>query len=263
MKCYQLLLALALALAAGCGSTTQEAEEAERQQMLSIESSTVRIPIDVEVAEISSGDKIEFQSGGSGTVVATDEEGDRSLVLTAWHVCRGFEVGDEVKSWWWTFRMTRVSAKVQTVSSQLLDYKIVAEDRDHDLCVLETSGYAGPAVTIRQGELPGRKSRIQAAGYPGGIWSRQGAYIEDGRFVSRYTEEMKYKLKMSDREPSVMQDFLYWTVPAIGGISGGGVYYRGELFSVFVAGSWEHAGYGPDTKCVRRIVDAVVEGRGY
>lgn len=261
MKSNHLLLVM-LVLAAGCGSTVLDAEEAERQQMLSIESSTVRIPIDVKAVEQTSGEEIEFQSGGSGTVVATDEEGDRSLVLTAWHVCRGFEVNDQVKFWWWSFKFTSVKAQVQTVTSQMLDYKIVAEDKEHDLCLLETNGYAGPAVNLAEG-LPPRKGKIQAAGYPGGIWSRYGAYIEDGRFVSKWSEEMKYELKMADKEPTVLKDFLYWTVPAIGGISGGGVYYRGELFSVFVAGSWEHGGYGPSTKYVRKMVYSVVEDRGY
>lgn len=273
MKSVVMLVVLALSLAAcacfGSDSIVKsggtELRRADRETLLAVEASTVKVQVDFDVVEVMPDGKDGLYKdtwglSGSGTIVATqeDEELDRSLILTAYHVCKGVEKGDVIDYWFWRFRVTDVKMTVLTVDKKVLKQKIVKDDVKHDACVLETNGAAGPAAQIAK-KLPERKTHVIVAGAPAGEWGPYAAYVADeGYLVSKKMDDegMRYYLKLSDTKPTQLEDFLYFTSPGTGGISGGGTYdVDGRLFSMYTANSWDHGGLGPHLRWIRKIVD--------
>lgn len=169
-----------------------------------------------------------FNWSGSGTVtnVAQRVGGLESLVLTAAHVCH---VEDAIELPFGLPSLPVVSSEIRILNSAgtRMVARVVKKDMVHDVCVLAVSGRAGEVATIAR-KNPPVGAKIVHAGAPTGTYGRHLGVVIDGRYAG-----------LESMDDGVLM--VAMSVPAAGGSSGGGVYYRGELFAVLVLASSPNA----------------------
>lgn len=179
---------------------------------------------DLEKSNEKDGLKLKgFRMGAIGTGVVVAQKGKESLIVTAAHVCAPkesvtikYQVGDRVLE-----IEAPVLAEEFSVWTMELD-QLAAEplviDEANDVCVMRVLGKAGDVAPVAKHDPP-VGAKVTAVGSPMGFLNYHRAFVVDGRYVG----QQRYK----DRKHS---DVV--AVPATHGCSGGGVFYRGELFGV-------------------------------
>lgn len=217
--------------------------------------------IDIELTEDMLGDKtlavpIKETRGwtGSGVVVANDRYRDSkgsSLIMTAGHVCdtpesmimigfnkEGELYGGIAKVVAHRFKTIALDGRV--LKTEVVSYTFSEDplDPEPDICAISTVGMAGETVELAD-QLPPEGAIVQNVGFPMGYQVRWSAHISDGRY-SGLTDKVPHGAIVSN--------------PAVGGLSGSGLYYRGKLFAILVAGArrFEHLTFGTELADVRR-----------
>ncbi len=236
------------------GTNDRDADQAQfvmRSTVQLLEKIHVRV-------DMADGTSIEndLKSSGSGVVVAVDTVRDRSLVLTAWHVCNTYPVGYTVEGAFGAklVVMSDVSLVV-TVDGRELAREVVYEDRDHDVCVVEVAGHAGEPATLAD-DLPPHGARLMSSAAPSGLWGEYNVSVRDGRFNGLWKgPDLVLQLSGTDEIETTLNEFVYWSIPGTPGVSGGGVYYKGSLLSIHSVGyRGTTEGWGPNIKHIRRAV---------
>jgi len=215
--------------------------------------SAVFIREDVEIKDIRGNEReVKGASTGSGTVIAVRWDGKSSLILTAHHVCtNSYDVGDVVV--YDRFVITSTVKKLVTFDGDEMDVRVLHEDRDNDLCVMEADGKAGLVAPLTS-YYPPLGASVYTAGAPSGQWGKGTANIVMGIFSGVVEEDISYS-------GYVGKKFLQCSIPTIGGMSGSSIYYRGKVIGVLVAGhtSYEHLMYGPGPGVTKKAVEAAME----
>ena len=186
----------------------------------------VRICIDSENCMSTTG-----VGSGSGTIIKHDNE--KTYVLTAAHVC---DTKDQVEYW------KNRGASV-TTSSIIIDFsghrypilKNVIMDHRYDLCVLEVAGKFGTVAPIGN-SVPRIGDKVFNVAAPQGDSAPGMAAVLEGRYSGIF------------RFNSDSRDKSAYTIPAIGGSSGSGVFNsKGQLIGIIhsVRRNFHHLSYGP------------------
>jgi hypothetical protein len=190
------------------------------------------------------------RASGSGAVVSYYASEDKSLVLTAWHVCETYEVGQRLNRMFYDIVITSVKRKVFSAENRSSEFSIIYQDKSNDLCIVETDGVVGNVASVAH-DTPPHGAEIMTAGAPAGLWGIYNASIRDGRYQGVRSKVLRI---WYGGEMLSFKNFLYWSIPGRGGTSGSGVYYNGKLFSIHNASGWTHSGYGPPTDKVRDAI---------
>lgn len=179
------------------------------------------------------GEKTETRvSQGSGVVI--DVKRGSSLVMTADHVCAA---GGE--------KTIGRSTSVMTSEGEILPAVQIYHDKRNDLCLLSVLGVAG--LPAKVGKIPPPLGgRVMNVGAPRGVFTKWLIPVVSG-YVSGYAK-MEGRLLMCS------------SLPAVGGQSGSGVYYNGELVGILVMalGNYEHMAY---VVMIDEVNSAIAEAR--
>lgn len=190
-------------------------------------------------------------TSGSGAVIYVNEELDYSLVVTAYHVCEtSFEVGDMPIE---GFLITGTEKEVISRSGKKFSANIFYKDTKNDLCVMEVSGVAGQEAYVAP-FYPPIGAKLDTAGAPLGEWDVGVVNVVSGIYAG-------IKKQPLNVEGLIFNNFIQWSIPTVGGMSGSGVYYKGRLISVVSAGTGDYAniGYGPNLEALDKVVKQAIE----
>lgn len=159
---------------------------------------------------------------GSGVVVAYkvkkyyEIDVPESLVVTAAHVCN---VEPLVKTDKGLYSVYKYRFTVTTIEGDNLPAKPIYMNSATDVCVLKVLGRAGDAVQLAD-DMPPVGSRILFVGAPTGTFGIHAAVAMDGRF--------------GGIENFGVTDYSVMSIASVGGCSGGGVFYKGKVFSLLL-----------------------------
>ena len=168
---------------------------------------------------------------GSGTIIKHKDE--KTYVLTAAHVC---DTSDQEEFW-------KQRGGVVTTSSIVIDFggarypviKNVHIESEYDLCVIEVMGKFGKEAPI--GAIPPRiGDKVFNISAPQGDSAPGMAAVLEGRYSGLFNF------------PSDSRNKSAYTIPAIGGSSGSGVFNaKGQLIGIIhsVRRNFHHLSYGP------------------
>ena len=215
---------------------------AERQKIVS---QAVFIVEDVVIADIERVEtRIDRVSMGSGVVIAIDEDTDSSLVLTAEHVCSDtYGVGEVV--YFGRALVISTEKHVVTADGERLRAEVFYSDVANDICALEVSGIAGEPAEVGSFHPP-RQALLLTAGAPNGHWGSGNINVVEGYFSGIMLRPILGHM-----------GYYQFSIPVIGGMSGSGIYYRGQLVGIITIRStrYGHIGWGPGINMVGPFID--------
>lgn len=168
---------------------------------------------------------------GSGTIIK--HKNDKTYVLTAAHVC---DTSDQEQ--FWESRGGTVTTSSIVIDFSGLRYPVVKNvitEGAYDLCVIEVVGTFGKEAPVGR-IAPRIGDKVFNIAAPQGDAGPGMAAILEGRFSGLF------------RFPSDNKDKSAYTIPAIGGSSGSGVYNaEGQLIGIIhsVRKNFHHLSYGP------------------
>lgn len=218
---------------------------AQNQELVS---HTVKIREDVTIRNIFGIERdVDDATSGSGVVIAVDKKSNKTLILTAEHVCSyEFRVGEVIFNG--KYVITNRSKKIVTVSGKVVDAEILHMDVETDVCTMVADGIVGTPAELSP-LLPPVGGRLYTVGAPVGIWDKGVTNIEEGIFAGIRTEGISIPGR-------TFYNFLQYSIPIVGGMSGSAVYYRGKIIGLITVGtdSYEHCGWGPGLVPINNIV---------
>lgn len=163
---------------------------------------------------------------GTGTVVR--RQGDTTWVLTAGHVCEPKAEGPfrgpdgKISS----YPVLTENFYIWTIELKRMDAEMIYIDRQADLCILRVAGVAGETAEVTWRDPP-VGATVTHVGSPLGVLGWHRAYVQDGTYLGA--------VRPSDMPKDVHRELL--AIPATHGSSGGGVFYRGKLWSILIMSS--------------------------
>lgn len=168
-------------------------------------------------------------SSGTGVAIDRDISADKSLILTAGHICVE------------TIRPNVVSEKmtVYTISGDGFYSKIISIDPDFDLCLIEISKSL-PIAKIAKKE-PKTGDLIMYSGYPAGLYMPGTKHYFQGFMAGK----------------DQLGDHLY-NIPATGGSSGSPIYNSDKEIVAIVSAvmiDFEHMTFAVGTNNIRNFRD--------
>jgi len=219
---------------------------------------TVKISENIKYKDISGNESVvEDATSGSGSVVAVDEDRNKSLVLTASHVCEdGFSKGDILNLFIGSIMISHSEKKIIALSGKAYDARVVFDNPVDDVCIMEADGIVGTPAVIGAGLTEkNRGARVYTAGAPAGIWDEGVTNVEEGLFAG-------FRKTAICRRDRCLKNYLQFSIPLVGGMSGSGIYYKGEIVSIVTTGTgqYEHVGWGPGINPIKESFD---EGLAY
>lgn len=190
---------------------------------------------------------------GSGVVVKVDRVKEKSIILTAWHVCDSYSVGHTEVGLFATFKVVKESQVVVTVDNEELNFDVVYRDKDSDICLISVDEVLPSAARLADA-MPPRGSFVDVVGSPKGTWGNYLVSMSRGQYFGLISIDV---VLGKEEEPATkFKNFAYYGFAGIGGYSGSGIYYRGELVGIHTAGDqeYEHASYGPTITTIKKAL---------
>lgn len=209
---------------------------ASAAQVSAVMSHTVKILHNI--YEDSIGEvKFAGSESGSGTIIAKDTLKNKSLVLTADHVCQtSVSAGDVLGLF---LSVQRVDSFVVTAENKEIKMRVKFRDVVNDICIIEVDGVFGTPAYISS-FYPPIGTEVVTAGAPSGQWLGGLANVVFGRYIGESAEDIRLGA-------SSFKKFQQYSIPTIGGMSGSAVYYNGRFFSILTIGhsEYENIAWGP------------------
>lgn len=250
------IVAIVLVVIASCISCipNSKIDDLSHNQVKNMTKSAVFVEFDriVDVSKLNIPGTVVANAGGSGSGTVVAVKGNKSLILTAGHVCHDEkeitikDPSDETKTV--DLPVIIIDFTVTNSDGEKFEHAtIVKKDDLNDLCVLEVTGITGPVMKLAS-KLPEVGSKIYYAGAPAGIWFPPAVPI----FVGIYDGLAK--------DDSPYGKFMF-SMPVIGGASGSGVVYGGRLVGVVVQGytKFPLIGYATPLNAIKDILKAAQE----
>lgn len=207
----------------------------------------VKVRIDVTMMGVDVPDRvIKDYSTGSGIVVENDES--TSAVLTAAHVCdAGIKEGDVTIGSGTVMIARDIRIYVTTHDMRDIDAEVIKIDKAVDLCLLRVRGSAGHPTHVSPFEPP-VGATVTYVGAPDGIW-RGVPVALTGLYNGKISVGIRIGLV-------TFEGFAQYTIPIVGGASGGGVYYRGMLIGMATIKrrGFENVAWGPSLPDINRFI---------
>jgi S1-C subfamily serine protease len=199
----------------------------------------VKIQENIVLKDIQGNEHV-VKSSGSGAVINVDKKRNKSLILTAWHVCLKADPGRVVFGG--KGIVDRSTQEVITLDGDHYPARVVYQDPASDSCVMEADGIAGKPAELGD-KTPPPGARIYTAGAPAGIWDVGVTNIEEGIMAGVRKSGVCVKIDYV----RCYKGFLQFSIPSVGGMSGSAVYYKGKIIGLVTAGStrYEHVTWGP------------------
>jgi len=250
MRKISLLMLLLMCSSLSCIRRFPDPEGRDARDMMS---QTVKVAVSIlgmhltkdEEGKIS-GKPMVIGWTGSGVIVDIDKHKGKgeSLIMTAAHVSNIPEVIPEfgedgqVKSLF----LTKIAIiTVETLDGRTCESESIYSDPEHDLGVIRSLCIAGNKAELAD-ELPPLGAMVTTSGAGLGYHPRGTFVVTDGRYVG-----------MEDGEdPGVVV-----TLPAVGGHSGSGIFYRGKVFSILTrrAIRFEHIVMGTELRYLKLALE--------
>ena len=126
-------------------------------------------------------------SVASGVIVKTDT--DTSYVLTAGHVCLPPPPNTSLPG------ILKVTYKIllETGFGKRASGNIIAIDEDYDLCLLETSEWVGPGLTMMSGET-NLHAKVYNMASPNGLGASIAVPVFDGYYIGKVANRMLFTI---------------------------------------------------------------------
>lgn len=159
-----------------------------------------------------------WTGGGTGVVIENDLKRSESLVVTAGHVCTAAHKTVLTDAVGGIFPVIDIDLTVESVEGVRTLFRIVFEDEKSDLCFLTSKGIVGIPAPLAT-DVPPIGAQVKYAGAPLLEFGKWYCPLFDGYFSGAYYFQ------------DIGVSFVV-TIPAAGGASGSGVYYRGRLFGI-------------------------------
>jgi hypothetical protein len=189
---------------------------------------------------------------GSGVVVSVSH--GKSLVVTAAHVLPpnvgSLVVEDDEPA----IKITRVEGTVVNINKQMCQvesfYKYPDEKEDLAALVINCANL-GPAVKVAK-KLPPVGDFIVTVSQPRGARWAGFSVVQDGRYLGLDTTFIRDPKEKRQPRPA-------FNLPSVGGMSGGPIYYKGELISILQSGirGYEHITFGASLDVLSQMISKI------
>jgi len=214
----------------------------------------VKIQEDVDIKNIKGSIRhIKSASSGSGVVIAV--RNNKSLILTAAHVCiSAAPVGRVVFKGKYIVTHSQKYV-ITTKGKKLRVIRIVKKEINNDVCIIETVGNAGNIASVAP-DYPPMGARVHSVGAPAGYWQNGLPNIVEGRYVGIRTTPMFIRTNMSPLGFMMFVNFSQYSFPIVGGQSGSAIFYRGKIIGIATIGTsrYEHLVWGPGVLQLKSFV---------